>query len=364
MKIGILLTRAKSEKKKDELVSVYSTKRPWLRKIYNGDPDFYKKFSIVSDKGKLCVPGDVSIGMYIAWNWKNTEVDYILPEEISVKRLHSNDINFMIIYDLIESFHVDSPKLYRNLDNTLKKCNNIYPPYKYQRFINNKCNYIEHLERKKDTVIPTKCLTTEFYKKNGLNKCLEVLENHVSKSEWDKFIGKPILGQESIDFKKFEKFNENTVSKYMKNGFKKYPGLIFQKYIEGFDKENPEVRFYFFGNTYKYSVVTTSKAVKIPKEELGTENIPNRNALINKSKVTLRNLPPIIMKGKKMPRLLTRIDVSCQKKYTKPWMVNEVEFVPSLYIQDINYIPEIFMGDQMIKITKAFKHASRNLKNK
>jgi hypothetical protein len=364
MKIGILLTRAKSEKKKDELVNINSNKRPWLREIYYSNPEFYKQFSVISSKGKLSVPGDVSIGMYISWNWKNTEIDYILPQDISVNRLHSNDINFMIIYDLIESFHVDSPKIYRKLENTLKQCKNIYPPYDYQKFINNKCNYITHLERKKDAIIPTKCIMTDYFKKHGLSKCMDMLENHISKYKWDKFIGKPVFGQESIDFKKFDKFTESKVSKYMKAGFKKYPGLIFQKYIDGFDKSNPEVRFYFFGNKFKYSVITTDTTVKIPKEELGTEKIPTRNALIKKAKITLSNLPPIIMKGKKMPRLLTRIDVACQKKYAKPWLVNEVEFVPSLYIQDINYIPEILMGDQMIKITKAFKYATRNLKTK
>lgn len=352
LKIGIILTRVKSEKKKDELVSITSRKRPWLKYAY--DKKKHKHLSIKRD-GKRCVPGDVSVGLYILWNWKNVEVDFITPEEIDIERLKSNAMNFMLIYDLLESFHVDKPELFKKVDNALKKCGNVYPPYNYQKFINNKCSYINHLDKKNDSVIPTKCIMTSKCKKIGIEKCIDELKEHIKTNEWNKFIGKPVYGQESIDFKKFNKFNKNSLMKYMKHCFDKYPGIIFQKYIEGFDASNPEIRLYMIGDKYKYSVVTTNKTVKIPEDEHGTEkNIP-KDKLIRKAKQTLNNLPDIKIKGKKLPRLLTRIDISCQKKYTKPWLVNEVEFVPSLYLEDVNYIPEIELGDQMIKICKLFK---------
>ena len=73
----------------------------------------------------------------------------------------------------------------------------------------------------------------------------------------------------------------------------------------------------------------------------------------------MNKLPPIKMKGKTLPRLLTRVDVGCEKKFAKPWIVNEVEFVPSLYIENVNYIPEIKLGDQMVKIVKKFVSSSK-----
>jgi hypothetical protein len=350
IRIGILLTRSKAEKKKDELVNINSKKRPWLK---NSDKNYN---SLTIKRGnKICVPGDVSIGLYILWNWKNIEIDFIHPHEISLKRLHSNDINFMLIYDLLESFHVDKRKIFEKFKNTLKKCNNVYPPYYYQKFINNKCSYINHLDKNKSPVIPTFCIMKDTYNKKGMSKTIKLLRNEVEKNEWDIFIGKPVYGQESIDFKKFNSFNEASLRKYLGNGFKKYPGLIFQKYIDGFDKSNPEIRLYYIGDKYKYSVITNDKTVKIPKSEQGTEKVNNKEKLIKTGKKAIDNLPNIKMKGKILPRLLTRIDVGCEKNFRKPWIINEVEFVPSLYIENVNFIPEIDMGDQIVKIAKKFK---------
>lgn len=355
LRIGILLTRAKAEKKKDELVNVESRKRPWLKLAKDRE---YRNLTIKRGN-KTCVPGDVSVGMYVKWNWNNVDVDFIHPHEISKERLKKNDLNFMLIYDLLESFHVDKKGIFEKFKNTLKNANNVYPPYYYQKMINNKCLYINHLGKSKSPVIPTYCITKETYNKYGTKKTLKMLEGQLKKKQWEKFIGKPVYGQESIDFKKFNNFSEKQVSKYMKKGFKKYPGLIFQKYIEGFDKANPEIRMYFIGNDYKYSVITNDKTVKIPKSEQGTEKVNNKEELIKKGKQTMNKLPPIKMKGKTLPRLLTRVDVGCEKKFAKPWIVNEVEFVPSLYIENVNYIPEIKLGDQMVKIVKKFVSSSK-----
>ena len=350
IKIGILITRAKSEKKKDELVYINSRKRPWLK-------DTPKEFTIRRGN-KVYAPGDISIGMYIKWNWKNVDIDFIRPTEINVKRLHSNDINFMLIYDLLESFHVDKVKIFNRFKDTLKKCNNVYPPYYYQKFINNKCLYINHLDKKKDSVIPTFCMMRDTYNKNGIKKTKKKLNEVIKREKWDKFIAKPVYGQESIDFKKFNN-QDSSLDTYMKKGFKKYPGIIFQKYIEGFDAKKPEIRLYYIDGKYKYSIVTTDDTVRVPKQENGTEIVENLAALTKKGKQTVNNLPPIKMKGKIMPRLLTRIDIACDKKCRKPWIVNEVEFVPSLYIENVNFIPEVDMGNTMVKISKKFLSKSK-----
>ena len=55
----------------------------------------------------------------------------------------------MIIYDLLEAFHVEPKKVYDKLVNALKKSKNIYPPYDYQKYINDKCLYYGDLEKKK-----------------------------------------------------------------------------------------------------------------------------------------------------------------------------------------------------------------------
>ena len=59
-----------------------------------------------------------------------------------------------IISDINE--HLETFKKYKN---ALKNSPNIYPPYKYQKFINNKCSYYEFLTKKGIPFAPTFCIT-------------------------------------------------------------------------------------------------------------------------------------------------------------------------------------------------------------
>ena len=44
-------------------------------------------------------------------------------------------------------FMLINHKIYKKFVDTLDKADNVYPPYKYQQFINNKCSYIKHFEK-------------------------------------------------------------------------------------------------------------------------------------------------------------------------------------------------------------------------
>lgn len=349
IRIGIILTKASSEKKKDELLNRNSTKRPWLKNTPN-------KYCIYRDN-KCCLPGDVSIGMYIRETYQNIRIDFIKVNEITKDRLKQNDMNFLIIYDLLEAFHNMKDKVkYEQIKKALLESKNVYPSPKYQKFVNDKSIYIKHLNKKKVPVIPT----FHYYYKSYINQKEQTVEkiiNRVKRQGWDQFIAKPIYGQESIGFKKFKK-NLNQAKKELKEYLKKIleqekkPGVLIQKYIEGFDKNNPEIRMYFIGEEYQYSVITTDKFVSLPKEEKGTKDVPKFKELKKFASDVLKKLPKITINKTKVPKLLTRIDIACQKKFSKPWIVNEIEFVPSLYIEDINLIPEPKLGDMMVKITK------------
>lgn len=349
LRIGIILTRVKSESKKDELVNINSIKRPWLKFA----KQYCDKRHMITKGGKTYVAGDVSIGLYLLYTWENVEVDFILPEDITRQRLASNHINFMVIYDILESFHVDGSRLYKRVKDALQSADNVYPPYNYQKFINNKCSYIQHLAKSgKDLVIPTYCKMST--KRKDMGKTIDQIGDVIQKKKWGKFIGKPVYGQESIDFKKFNSFNKRSLKPYMDKCFnkKKYPGIIFQKYIEGFDKSKPEIRMYYTDKKYQYSVITGS-SVRTPRTEGGTMDVPEMGKLKSFSRRIMEKLPQIKIQGVTLPKLLTRIDIACNTNFKKPWYVNELEFVPSLYIQDIssNIIPEISLSEQMITIT-------------
>ncbi len=163
--IGIVITNPRSERKKQELV-VYSRKRPWCKDV--------KLKHMVNRKGVLSIPGDIAIGYYIMYKYKNVKVDFIRPSEISVRRFHSNDLVFIIIYDLLESFHTDSVN-FENFKKTLKNCRNVYPDYRYQKMINNKCSYYKFLKKEKVKLVVTFCISSETSSKEGLKKVVNKL---------------------------------------------------------------------------------------------------------------------------------------------------------------------------------------------
>jgi len=74
---------------------------------------------------------DVSIGEYLKmYHGDIFYIDYIRPQDISRKRLAQNDINFLIIYDLLESFHIDRTKgnrVYINFLDVLRSAENVFP---------------------------------------------------------------------------------------------------------------------------------------------------------------------------------------------------------------------------------------------
>tara|TARA_Y100000589_G_scaffold304384_1_gene317498 strand:- start:38 stop:1225 length:1188 start_codon:yes stop_codon:yes gene_type:complete len=352
MRIGILLTSKKQEFKKQEMINTNSHSRKYLKNA----PDNLCVFS----KKKKLIPADAAMGVYLETHYKNMIVDYILPNEITPVRLKKNDMNFMIIYDLLEAYHNEPKEVFEQLKNTLEKANNIYPPYDYQQYINNKCTYYADLHQKNIPVVPTICR----YDTNA-----EELLKDIKFQEWEKAIAKPIYGQESKLFKKFKTLNPDPMKKHMKIITEKYglPGTIFQEYIKGFDAEQIESRTYFVGDDYKYSIYTDgAHHVWRPKEEGGSKRWDGYKTAKKLGKDTLKKLPKIVVNGIVLPKLLTRIDVSCclegKNKYSSMF-VNECEFVPSLYIEEKTPTQiEVDLAKQMYKITKLFLDKKGNKK--
>ena len=105
LKIGIVLNYKNAEKKKDELYCV--DKYPWLKMAIESK---YNELTILNNKKKLCVPADVGIGLFLESLNRDPSVkitvDYITPDDISLARFNKNDIVFVVIYDLLESFHL------------------------------------------------------------------------------------------------------------------------------------------------------------------------------------------------------------------------------------------------------------------
>ena len=240
MKIGIVLNYKAAEKKKDELYFVNSRKRPWLQKA--NEPR-YRHLTILKETGgkdklkKLAVPADVAIGLYIETHYPGVLVDYITPDQISTRRFKQNDIVLIIIYDLLECFHLADPQKFHTFKLALKNSPNVYPPYQYEKFINNKCTYYKYLEKKNIPVAPTHCVSREklFSKSpdNYVNNLLRKVKGH----GWDSIITKPVYGQESKDFAKFMSRKGSLqgqklkLKNYFTKNIHKYKSIIVQEYI-------------------------------------------------------------------------------------------------------------------------------------
>jgi hypothetical protein len=345
LKIGIVLNYKNAEKKKDELFTIRS-------KDYLQGTD--KKYCIGNK-----VPADVAIGMYLKNKYPNNPdfkiaIDFITPEEISLQRFKKNDIVFVIIYDLLECFHLGSKANFKKFKTALKSADNVYPPYAYQKFINNKCTYYKYLADKKIPVAPTHCITKQKWLTRDSDAYTNKLINKIQGNKWESIIAKPVYGQESKDFAKFmapkkplncdsgdcsegEFCNKTKLKKYLSKNIPKYKSIIIQEYIPGFDKDNPEYRMYFIDGIYAYCVVTTNHIVQTPRQEGGKYKVSKSDwdYLMKFGRRVMDSLPKFNLPGLNKSPILTRIDVGTGlKDVPKSFFVNEVEFVPSLYIED------------------------------
>jgi len=290
-------------------------------------------------------------------------VDMILPHDISKERLESNDINFLVIYDLLESFHTDKSKdkkIYKELKHCLDTCDNIFPPREYTQLIYSKIEYYNYLKQNDIAIAPTMTMTQEQYTEMGPEAAVKKIIETATNENWGRFICKPVLGQEGIDCKFFKPSHKKSIANYFERCMKKYPGIVVQKEIKDFgnSKKSPELRMYYVGKKYQYSVSANENTVIRPKQEGGSFDTP-LDSLKSRTRKILRKLPPIVMpNGKRLPRLLTRLDMGyiVDGKYSP--FVNEVEFVPSLYSEDCAHHPDRLidaaMGHQMVKIAKLY----------
>jgi len=357
IKLGLILSHKEQEYIKDEMLYSNSKKFHWLSLANEKKYESY----VVSVGKKKAIPSDVAVGLYIESHFKNVEIDYITPEEISLKRFKQNDIVFVLIYDLLESFHVSDPSLFKKYKNTLKKSKNVYPPYEYQTFINNKCDYYKYLEKKSIPIAPTFCITKDKWDKGS--DYIAFLLKKIKKRGWESIITKPVYGQESKGFKKFINVQNKPkqLENYLQKNVPKYKSIVFQKYIPDFDVEKPEIRTFFINGKYRYSIITRKGMYPaIPKQEGGTFEFPDDQWKYIKqfAKRVMKELPTFVINDHKQFTILTRIDIgSGMDGVPYGHFVNEVEFVPSILIEVTNYPIIEDISKSLVRVAKDYKES-------
>jgi glutathione synthase/RimK-type ligase-like ATP-grasp enzyme len=243
----------------------------------------------------------------------------------------------------------------------------VYPPYQYQKFINNKCLYYKYLAKKGLPVAPTHCVSKEKWYTRNPKMYINNLVKKIQHNKWESVIAKPVYGQESKDFAKFLACKKNGLEcqknhlyRYFAKNIPKYKSIVMQEYIKGFDKSNPEIRTYFINGEYYYSIITTSDDVELPVQEGGKFQIPDEKwkYAMKLARRVMDSLPKIELNNK-YP-LLTRIDLgSGLTGVPETLFVNEVEFVPSLYIEDQNNPVVEKIGDALVNITQEYSQKGK-----
>jgi len=89
--------------------------------------------------------------------------------------------------------------------------------------------------------------------------------NKIQSENWGKFKAKPVLIQVLESCRTFRPGDnlQKMSMKYLVYTIRKYPALIFQKFIDGYGKSVgvSEVRTYCIGQEYQFSMVATQKKI-------------------------------------------------------------------------------------------------------
>lgn len=381
VRIGIILTDPDFERQKLELVR-YSKSNPdelpWNKHV--PEEAVTKRTAHMRQTGSSHgIASDMAVGAFVkhAYQKHDVDVDFIRRDEITVRRLKSNDLNFVLIYDLLECFHMDPTKkktYYREMKACLEKAGNIYPPLEEQKFLGSKIAYYRFFKDNGIPILPTVTMTSAEYKALGHQKAVQHILDQVKSGGWGKFCAKPEYGQDGRDFKFFQPRRSKGLDNHVRFCMSKYPGIIFQKMVKGFGKnlKGAEMRMYYCGSgsssssKYNHAIVACAGASKTrvfclekgkDKQKL-QKRLPV--ALLKRaSRRVIKTLPkPVMPDGIRLPRLVNRVDMGYNIEGVIQPFVNEVEFCPSYYVEDapldrtVNYIKSI--GKQMVRITRLY----------
>lgn len=381
VRIGILLTNPDWERQKAELVKYKKSdpdEFPWNK--YIPKKAIVKRTWHIRKVGSAHgVASDRTVGAMImhAFEKDNVEVDFIEYDAITKARLKSNDLNFILIYDLLECYTMGggNSAYFRKVKDALTTAKNIFPPMKYQRFINSKITYYNYFKEHKVGILPTLTMTKVEYKKLGQQKAVQQVLDRIQAQGWNKFCAKPEYGQDGRDVKFFKPVPDKKLDEHIKFCMKKWPGLIFQKYIKDFGEtvEGAEMRMFYCGdnftNKYAYSVCAGRNFDYCLEDSVDRHKlkIVPVGLLKRASQRVIKKLPKIVMpNGMRLPRLITRIDMGYNNDGKVQPFVNEVEFCPSYYVENAplphmtKYLQSI--AKQMVRITKMYKKQRSSLR--
>ena len=360
MKIGLVRTPFKEdEMDKFEYIAIHK-KRKWLKNvddeyIIHLNEDYaegnLKARNYIRKNGSKYVADDISIYYYLQYKYgKRHSFILIRGDDENIESIaKSCDVVFLLIFDILEAFHTLPTEKFERIQKVFS-LPNVFPPYTYQKLVNHKNLYYDYLSKHGIRVVPTLYISSHEFLKDH-HSCVEKVMT-IPRGDRNSFIGKPIYGQESIDFYLFDEYTRpNHVHKYLERISALYKGCVFQPFIKSLSDDG-EYRVFYIGDQYVYTIKTKFNSARsdIEEKHVTLETDKKLKDVLKFTNKVFQSLPDLKVGGKSIEKLMTRIDVNCC--YDGNYFVSEIEFVPSLFMNTIDdLLIDKQLGDQIMKIS-------------
>lgn len=263
-----------------------------------------------------CEPGtrgqahvDVALAWYIKKNFSDIEVDIITPEDFSLQRLLSNDVNFIVGWNAVSIAISNSSKAAMWM-RAFKKAPNLCPTWEQEDFIFTKSKYMKACIAAGVPMAPT------IFAKKGSRSPAKLLKE-IRERGWRRFVMKQsesgfCLGFLKLSVADCEK-NPKVLEEYFQD-FAHCPEFIVQEMIEGFTR-NWETRCFWWNGKFLYAIANMAAvSTKDQKEKIiAGDDIP-AEFLENAKRIgraAIKNMPPMVVNGKSVKNVLLRTDIGC-----------------------------------------------------
>lgn len=335
-RIGLIVTPYLSEEVwKTEVIHLED--KPWFHNIHEDD--------VTELNGKRVTSDDRAAYYYLRHVFGH-KVEFVMidpHDPDAYEKAKAMDLNFLLIFDLLEAFHNEPRKVYDRMQRIFA-LPNMYPGKDYQRFVNHKNIYYSYFQSKGVPVIPFVHVSMKEYEEDP-DAALQKVWGLVVANKYKSIIGKPIFGQEGIDFRIFHApIKKQRLAAYMERLFRFYKGIIFQPFIKEFSRKDNEIKTIHIG-PHRYAINVGQM------REMDLQQHPELDEVITR---VMEALPPVMVDGIEVPRFITRVDVGqSEGKY----FLSEVEFVPSLFsdVYDHTRVPlEKILAEQIMYVSKVY----------
>jgi len=308
---------------------------------YRVDPESHDYLKNCSESTKGFAHADVAIPWYIHKNYSDIEVDIIFPEDITLKRLKSNMVNYIIGYDVINAVFEGETR-YNQMVKMFKTCGNLMPSWEVQDFIYYKSKYMQACI---DAGVP---MAPTIFAMVG-NRSPESLLEQIRERGWKTFVMKQSMMAFSLGFKKLTVEQCEADPAILKEYFEEFqdcPEYVVQEAIEGFTR-NWETRVFWFNGEFLYAIANKAavstedgQEVIITGDDIPTEFLENAKRI---GKEALKMLPQLkTPNGQPVPMTLIRTDIGCSDSQVydkntnwnptqKTFFLNEIEYGGTTY---------------------------------